>query len=182
MTTPNPPATLYCTNHPDRETVLRCNQCEEPMCIKCMVLTPTGYRCKSCVRARQRVFDTALPQDYVFGIGVAGILGLIGGLFASFLGFFTILIAPVAGTIIAEAVRMVIRKRRSKRLFLFIAGAVAVGSALPILTAILGSVLSFIGSGILFRGISFSILWQAVFAFLATSTTYYRLSGMNFRR
>ena len=39
------------------------------------------------------------------------------------MGFFTIFIAPIAGVIIAEAVRWVIRRRRSRLLFRLAAGA-----------------------------------------------------------
>ncbi|MEN6392186.1 MAG: B-box zinc finger protein, partial [Anaerolineaceae bacterium] len=34
--TDNPP-TLYCTNHPQTETSLRCNRCDKPICTKCAV-------------------------------------------------------------------------------------------------------------------------------------------------
>jgi hypothetical protein len=40
---------------PDRETYLRCNRCERHICTSCAVLTPTGYRCKNCVRGAQKV-------------------------------------------------------------------------------------------------------------------------------
>ncbi len=32
--------TLHCYLHPERETLLRCNNCERPICTKCAVLTP----------------------------------------------------------------------------------------------------------------------------------------------
>ena len=62
--------TLFCANHPDRETSLRCNRCEKPICSKCAVRTPTGYRCKECVRGQQKVFDTAENQDFIVAPGV----------------------------------------------------------------------------------------------------------------
>src|SRR5688572_1664775 len=37
------PATLYCVNHPDTETLLRWNRCERPICLRCAVLTDVGY-------------------------------------------------------------------------------------------------------------------------------------------
>ena len=52
--TESPNEKMYCYNHPQRETVLRCNRCERPMCTSCAVLTPTGYRCKECVRGQQK--------------------------------------------------------------------------------------------------------------------------------
>ena len=38
------PESLTCANHPDRETLLRCNKCGKPICISCAVRTPVGYR------------------------------------------------------------------------------------------------------------------------------------------
>ncbi len=40
------PQPMVCANHPNRETMLRCNRCEKPICIHCAVLTEVGYRCK----------------------------------------------------------------------------------------------------------------------------------------
>ena len=54
---------LNCYNHPQRETMLRCNRCERPICSECAVLTPTGYRCKECIRGQQKTFDTSRPLD-----------------------------------------------------------------------------------------------------------------------
>lgn len=161
---------MYCANHPDRETSLRCNRCEKPICAKCAIQTPTGYRCKECVRGQQRIFETAEPQDFIVAILIAGFLGLVGSLFASALGFFTLFIAPGAGAIIAELIRAAIRRRRSKRLFLAVAAATFAGSLLPI-------------CGLLFslRFLGGSLLWQGIFAFLVTSTVYYRLSGLQLR-
>jgi hypothetical protein len=108
---------LYCANHPNRETLLRCNRCERPICVDCAILTETGYRCKDCVRGQQKIFETAQWLDYPLGIAVAGVLAFIGSILAGFLGFFTLFIAPVAGVIIAEAVRWITKKRRSRWLY-----------------------------------------------------------------
>ena len=86
------------------------------MCVECAIKTPTGYRCKECVRGQQKIFETAITQDYIFGVLIALALGYIGALIATRIGFFVIFLAPFAGGIIAEAVRKVINKRRSKRL------------------------------------------------------------------
>ena len=51
--------TLYCYVHPTRETSLRCNNCDRPICAACAVRTPTGYRCRECVKRQQKVFDTS---------------------------------------------------------------------------------------------------------------------------
>jgi hypothetical protein len=170
----------FCANHPETETSLRCNRCEKSICSKCAVLTPTGYRCNECIKGQQRVFDTAQTVDYVIAIGLAGILSFIGSLIIPNLGFFTIFLAPGAGIIIAESIRRAIRRRRSKRLFQWTAAAVALGSLLPVLGSLTFFALALLaGEGM--RGLGFfgfNLLWQGVYTFMATSTVYYRLSGL----
>ncbi len=167
------PSTLYCVNHPDTATTLRCNRCEKPICTRCAVLTPTGYRCKECVRGQQKTFNTAEWYDYILGIAVAGILSYIGSLIVPRLGFFTIFLAPIAGTIIAEAARTVIRRHRSKRLFQLITLAAAIGSLgwlLPMLFVLLAGSVGF--GGLL------SVIWEILYTVTVTTTVYYRLAGI----
>ena len=108
---------IVCYNHPDRETTLRCNRCERPICADCAVLTPTGYRCKECVRGQQKIFDTARWIDYPVAFIIAAALSSIGLLLLRMVGFWFIVlfIAPVVGVIIAEAVRRAVGRRRSRR-------------------------------------------------------------------
>ena len=91
---------LYCANHPQTETMLRCNRCEKPICIKCAVLTDTGYRCKECVRGQQKTFETAEVIDYPIAFIVAAVLSYIGSLIAPRLSFFVIILAPMALSLI----------------------------------------------------------------------------------
>lgn len=162
--------TLYCTWHPDRPTHLRCNRCDRPMCPECAVLTPTGYRCKECVRAQQKVFDTAKSQDYIYGVLIALGLGYLGGLLATRISFFVIFLAPFAGGIIAEAVRRVIQHRRSKQLFRAVTGAAILGGLISAGPLLLGL---FFGSFNLL-----SIVWIGLYLVLMTSALYYRLAGI----
>ena len=163
----------YCENHPNVESTLRCNRCEKPICTKCAVLTETGYRCKECVRIQQKTFDTATSFDYILAIGIAVILAFIGSLIVRWIGFFTIFLAPVAGIIIAEAIRRAIQRRRSKRLFQATAAATAFGGLLPMLSILALTGLS-MGLGSLFF-----FLWPIVYTVIATSTVYYRLAGIS---
>jgi hypothetical protein len=160
---------LYCANHPQTETMLRCNRCEKPICSKCAKLTDTGYRCKECVRGQQKAFETAEVIDYPIAFIVAAILSWIGSLIAPRLGFFVLILGPIAGTIIAEAVRFAIRKRRANSLYI----TAAVG-------ALLGSLPGIIGQ-ILYMDL-FGILWYGIYTFMVTSAVFYRLKGMVFRR
>jgi hypothetical protein len=163
MTNSSP--TIYCANHPSVETSLRCNKCEKPICAKCAVLTPTGYRCKECVKEQQKIFETALWYDYPLVFIIVTILAYLGSLIAARIGFFTILLAPAAGGLIAEAARLVTRRRRSKKLFILAAIAAVVG-CLPI------------GLTFLQHFILLGFIYQLIYAVLMTSTMYYRLAGI----
>ncbi|MBI5944989.1 MAG: hypothetical protein HY864_11520 [Chloroflexi bacterium] len=166
----------YCYIHPDRETALRCKRCEKPICASCAQRTPTGYLCRECVRSHQKSFDTAEWYDYALGFITASFLSavaaflvtLIGGI--GFFGWFLIAAgAPVAGAAIAESVRLVTRRRRSKNLFTTVAVAVAVG-ALPVA---------------LFQLLTmnlFGIAFQAIYLVIAVPLVYTRLSGIQLSR
>jgi len=166
----------YCYAHPARETSLRCKRCERYMCASCSVRTPTGYVCKDCVKAHQKSFDTAEWYDYILGFITAGILSvaasflvsLVGGI--GFFGWFLIAGgSPIAATAIAESVRFVTRRRRSRPLFIAVAVGVALG-ALPIAAA-----------QVLTMNI-FGIIFQVIYLVIAVPLIYTRLSGIQLFR
>ena len=168
--------TLFCYVHPTRETALRCNNCERPICASCAVRTPTGYRCKECVRERKKVFDTSEWYDYVLGFIVAAFLSgvasflvtLIGGI--GFFGWLLIALgSPTAAVVIAEGVRLVTKRRRSRPLFI----TVAVGVVLGAVPVILFQVFIFN---------LFGIIFQVIYLVIATPVVYTRLSGIQFFR
>lgn len=144
------------------------------------MLTPTGYRCRECVSNRQKVFETALTIDYWLAFPIAAVLSLIGSLFVARIGLYAILVGPIAGTLIAEVVRFITRKRRSKKLFLTAAAGVIVG-CVP--TALFRLIL--MGAGAIYAGTEMlvysapSLVYLAIYAGLAASTLYYRLAGIS---
>jgi hypothetical protein len=167
----------YCANHPAVETTLHCNRCGKPICARCAVLTPTGYRCKECVRGQQKVFITAVWYDYLLGFVTAAILGFLASLLASLLGgslgiigWLLIFIgSPTAGVIIAEGVRLVTRRHRARSLFITVCAGVVVGALPVILFQLLGLNL-------------FNLIFQGVFLVLAVPVVYTRLSGIQIFR
>jgi hypothetical protein len=133
-------STLRCANHPDRETMLRCNRCDKPICYQCAVRTPVGYRCKECVRSQQDVYYNGGTGDLLIGGAVALALGgIFGGLAYAFLGligFFSFIVAffagPAAGGAVAEVIRRAVNKRRTRGMkwlaaVLFLVGLFAAG-------------------------------------------------------
>lgn len=166
----------YCANHPTVETNLRCNNCGKYICAKCAVRTPTGYRCRECVRDRQKVFDTAQPVDYVVAFVLAAVLSAIASLISTRLGFFIIFLAPFAGGLIGDLVRAATGKRRSPGLYRLVAIGVAVGGLVLILRPLALFVLTGNFGGLL------GLLWPIVYVVLAVPAAYYRLSGIELGR
>lgn len=162
--------TLYCANHPDVETLLRCNRCGKPICLKCAQLTDVGYRCKECIRGVQDNYFNAGPADNVIAFGVALVVSAIGTPIAGFLfdifpfWFFSIIIAfmvgGAAGGILAQIIRKAVNRRRSRQMRFFALTGVVLG-------VLLGSV----GTALFLGTLSLS-LPLIIFAFLTATTTY----------
>jgi membrane associated rhomboid family serine protease len=75
-----------CYRHPNRETGVRCSNCERPICPDCMTSTPVGMRCPECARQRTktRTIRSGAEEPVVtyvlIGVNVAVALGaLLGG-------------------------------------------------------------------------------------------------------
>lgn len=158
------------------EPTLRCNKCGRPITPEEAVLTPTGYRCPDCVRQQQKIFDTSKPLDYVWGFLVAAVLSFIGSLVTRWIGFFTFLLAPATGVGIAEAVRAVIKKRRSRRLFRLVTLAIILGG-LPIALFLTANFFLNLSVGNFRIGNLLPIGYQILYLVLAVPSAYYRLSG-----
>jgi hypothetical protein len=115
-----------CYNHPKRLTTLRCNRCGRPICAQCVVRTPVGYRCKTCVREQQKIFETARWYDYPAVFCATGIIAGVGALIAGYFGFWGVLVAIVAGFIAERAAHWAARYRRGRFLWLAaVGGAIA---------------------------------------------------------
>src|SRR5919108_3144585 len=75
-----------CYRHPNRETGVRCSNCERPICPDCMTSTPVGMRCPECarrgatrVRTMRSVSEEPSLTYILIGINVlAGIGSLLG--------------------------------------------------------------------------------------------------------
>lgn len=124
---PDDPTTLYCANHPNTETLLRCNKCGKPICMKCARQTPVGYRCPECIHQQQNVYFNALGSDNLIALGVGFVVSAIAapvvGLLLSGFGFFGLIIAFIAGSgagsLLAQIIRRAVGRRRGRRLPLF---------------------------------------------------------------
>jgi hypothetical protein len=176
----DPEAPLYCVNHPNEETYVRCSRCEKPICARCRVRTPVGFRCFDC--ANMQVLPMyAVGADYyvkaaVFGFAAAGAAGVLMGLFPAF-EFWAALIMGIA---VPEAVAVAANQKRGPGLQMVAVAAVVFGFALsrvvlnafPLLIP-LGFINVPSGSGISlleslpFYVTQYTILWLALALFLA---------------
>jgi hypothetical protein len=175
--------TLYCYVHPNRPTTLRCNRCERPICAECAIRTPTGYRCKECVRAQQKVFDTAVWSDYIVafivaavGSGVASALVLLVS--QIFFGLLVLFLAPGAGAVIGNVVLRFIKNRRSRSLFTTAVIGMVAGALPALLLFSLPALLGILAGG--FRGLGgiLPAIWEIVYLFMAVPAAYTQISGI----
>ncbi len=165
----------YCSFHPDVETRLRCSKCGNPICPKCAVQTPVGFRCPQCVRSQQAIFYTATPLDYAIATVVGLVISTIAAFIMGRLGIFLALIlGPVAGGVIAEVVRWAIRRRRGRWIWLVVSGCIVVGA----LTAAFYPFLFYLFTpqALAYLPLSmFARLDLIIYAVLAAGTAYARL-------
>jgi hypothetical protein len=119
----------FCVNHPSVETGLRCNKCGDPICVRCAVRTPVGYRCPKCIREQQAVFYTGLPVDYIVAAVVSLPVAVVGAYLTSLVGFFiAFFVSPVAGVLVADLAWRAVGRRRSRYLWVVVCSAIVVAT------------------------------------------------------
>lgn len=176
---------LRCVNHPDAETYLRCNKCNQPICPKCAVQTAVGYRCRNCIKVQQKSFYADFrPIYYVVVALVALPLSLVAGILIPTIGWFTFILSPAAGVGIAEISRLAIRRRRGKYTWMVVCACIILGGLPMILLPLLGMTLmamlsAFTGDPSVAAGYTvgglFGMLWPAIYVVMATGAAYWRL-------
>ncbi len=118
----------FCAQHPDKRAGLRCNTCDSLMCLNCAMHTPTGYRCRLCVREHQNRFfkgtaaDDALATIIVTGLASVATAILTALPFGIVIG---ILIALPIGIFIGEVGLYATHRLRTRQTgWLYIGGVV----------------------------------------------------------
>src|SRR5262245_42120058 len=74
---------LYCYRHPKSETYVRCGRCDQPICPKCAVQGPVGFRCRQCGLVKSATISSFTPQQLALGLviplGGGAVIGYLGG-------------------------------------------------------------------------------------------------------
>ena len=157
---------LYCVNHPNRETYLRCNKCGRPICPQCAVQTPVGYRCRDCINAQQQVFYADFrPVYYLIAAAIAFPLSIIlGGILILLASWYSVILGPIVGIFIAEAVRWAIKRRRGKHTWLVVCGCILFGGLLDLAGIAL--------SGLYVGSLIWVVVWAVVYLVGALGAAY----------
>jgi hypothetical protein len=162
----------FCYYHPNTPTELRCNKCGKYICVKDARRTPVGYRCKSCVKEQQDIYFTATPLDYGIVAVVSFVLSLIAAVIIPALGFFAIFAAPIAGGIISEGVRITLRKRRGRYIWLVTIACMIITAGMRIFTLPEMQLAMYLR---VFEGIGMSLIWMGVYLVIAGGIVVARL-------
>lgn len=116
------------------QTRLRCSRCGKPICPRCMVSSPVGYRCPQCSRGqRSVVYDpsvSGLIKAAGVGLIVSAAIGFFWGSYPSW-GFY---MALLMGFGVAEAIAKVANYKRGRELQALSIGLVLFGVAVSRVT------------------------------------------------
>lgn len=129
-------AALHCANHPNTETILRCSRCGKPICVRCVVQTPVGGRCRECANLKKAPIFLVGPRRYAKATGYGLLAAIVGGLAWASLGNafgLSILLLVLLGYLVGEAVSRGAEGRISRILS-------AMAGAFTVLSAVVGRV------------------------------------------
>lgn len=121
-----------CPRHPKELTALRCSKCESPICHRCAVLTPVGYRCPECGKERSALRDVPLVL-HLTGMGLGLFLGWGITLFVPrWHPLFTAILGIGAGLGMGAILSWVLRRKRSAWVAIAASLACLIGTFHPI--------------------------------------------------
>jgi hypothetical protein len=120
---------LFCYRHPGRETRIRCGRCDRPICTRCAMQGPVGFRCRTCGTLANDPLTTIRPGQALIGLAIAFGLGLVTAFIAGRVGIFSIIISFIAGGFVAEAVTRVIGWKRGTSILVIVLGGIIAGHA-----------------------------------------------------
>jgi hypothetical protein len=173
---------LFCYRHPDRETWVRCGRCDRPICPRCAMQGPVGFRCRDCGKpVNDPLTSFTTPQLVLGGLLALG-AGTVGAMIGLQLGFWSIFVGFFGGGIIADLVMRVTGFKRGPVMVGILVGGIAVGTLIAVgvdYAMLLGPLAAYAGG----EDIGFPFLaylyssgpWAIVFAGAAIAGAWGRL-------
>jgi hypothetical protein len=173
---------LFCYRHPDRETWVRCGRCDRPICPRCAMQGPVGFRCRDCGKpVIDPLTSFTTPQLVLGGLLALG-AGTVGAMIGLQLGFWSIFVGFFGGGIIADLVMRVTGFKRGPVMVGILVGGIAVGTLIAVgvdYAMLLGPLAAYAGG----EDIGFPFLaylyssgpWAIVFAGAAIAGAWGRL-------
>jgi hypothetical protein len=158
-----------CYWHPDRQTGLSCTRCGKPICPECARQHPVGWRCKACAKELRSPLYKVSPADYakaavggtLVSCGAAALMGLAGWIW-----FLAIIVAPGAGTFVADLTSRLAGRKRGRGMQALAAGVVVTGAVIVHWLLALGPL----------RGlVPYFPIGNLMYALLGAGAAFYRL-------
>src|SRR5438045_1763306 len=119
---------LPCANHPNEMTLVRCGRCDKPICVRCMVDSPVGKKCRTCARPHTHLEESTGGQvalGFLAGTAVAIPAGCLVQQVAQ------LFILPIVyGWLVAEATRRAGQRSRSRAMQAAAGAAALIGAVL----------------------------------------------------
>lgn len=101
-----------CTYHPNVRTRLRCSKCGTPICPRCAVETPVGFRCPTCAAVRglptYSTGPATMVKAIVVGLVVAVAVGILWGVIPDWRFYMALLL----GFGVAEGIAWAAQEKR----------------------------------------------------------------------
>jgi hypothetical protein len=119
---------LFCYRHPDRETWVRCGRCEKPICTRCAMQGPVGFRCRDCGKPVRDPMTSFTPVQLLGGLAASFGGGLVAAFISGRFGFLALFVAFFAGGVIVEAITRVTGYKMGAKMDFIVYGGIIAGA------------------------------------------------------
>lgn len=152
---------VQCPRDPGVETALRCQQCDTPICPRCLVQSPVGAKCKDCARVVKSPIYTlsgiyivrAAIAAIVGGVAMGIVWGLVSSQLAGGLGFVSFFAGAGLGYAFTRLLEFATNRKRGPAVIAFAMGGIAIAFGIQFVMAgqllTLGSLIA-VGVGLYF--------------------------------
>lgn len=116
-----------CSYHPNVRTRLRCSKCGKPICPRCAVETPVGFRCPDCAAVRGLPTYQTPAAALAKALAAGAVATIAVGVLWGYLPEWKFYLALLLGFGVAESMAWAANYKRGRDLQLIGAGLVLLG-------------------------------------------------------